>query len=88
MIFVFNWVIFRFHVNVPGCKRLLPMVSRKKKSDTIQLGVFLFFSGWKQFIPGSGGIVVSLRFLVAPKVVAEIDESFGSAQILSAGLEF
>ena len=48
---------------------------RKKKKETIQLGV-CFFSGWKQFLPGSGGIVVSWRFLLTPKVVAENDESY------------
>ena len=26
MIFLFNWIIFRFHVNFPGCKKSYDLV--------------------------------------------------------------
>ena len=48
-----------------GAKRLLPMFSRTK-NETIQLGVCFFF-GWKQFLPGSAGIVGFIEVFVDPK---------------------
>ena len=36
MIFLFNWVIFRFHVNLPGCKFAWPTKRNGLQLDSLK----------------------------------------------------
>ena len=41
MMFLFNWVVFRFHVNLPGCIWVLIDVTETENSN-IKSGVYLY----------------------------------------------